>query len=176
MRNPLKLFKISEKEKKKILEQHINATKKQYLSEKDETKEIYSFSKDYEGKKGYSDIDDQDFFDLMSKGDIDLGFDAVGVADIERMKKDKGYEREVKKPKEMNSGEMKESYQYSVPSIIKDLKDATEITDEMIDLIMNGDEEALLDAETMFGYTDEGRVRRGILDKLDYLYGISTGI
>jgi hypothetical protein len=34
---------------------------------------------------------------------------------------------------------------------------------------MNGDETALEDAKIMYGYTDEGTVRRGILDKLDYL-------
>lgn len=175
MRNPLKLFKISENEKKKILEQHINATKKHYLPKKSETKEIYSFSKDSEGEKGYSDIDDQDFFDLMSKGDMELGFDAVGVADIERMRMEKGFERNFKKPKNLNSGEMTEAYQYSVPSIIKDLKDSTDITDKIIGLIMRGDDEALSDAETMFGYTDEGRPRRGILDKLNYLHGIGDG-
>jgi hypothetical protein len=97
MRNPLKLFKISEKEKKNILAQHINATKKQYLSESQENNEIYSFKNPSEKSKGFSDMDDTDFYELLTKGDLDLGFDAMGVADLKRIKSEKTPERVVKK-------------------------------------------------------------------------------
>jgi hypothetical protein len=175
MRNPLKLFKISEKEKKNILAQHINATKKQYLSESQENNEIYSFKNPSEKSKGFSDMDDTDFYELLTKGDLDLGFDAMGVADLKRIKSEKTPERVVKKPKQISREEMTES-QYPVRLMIDDLKEATGITDEMIELIMGGDEQALSDAELMFGYSDDGKVRRGILAKLDRLFGLNTGI
>ena len=170
----MKPFIISEQEREEILKKHVEATGRQYLPEsKHETDEIYSFkdTKHYPSS-GYSDIEPKDFDEF----DFDLGFDAPSMADIKRLEKldkkaSKGFLD--KKPKftghesELDE-EMTEGY--SVPQMIRDLKSATEITDAHLDDIMNGDETALEDAKFMYGYTEDGKPRRGILDKLDYLF------
>lgn len=170
----MKPFVISEQEKEEILRKHIEATGRQYLPEsKRETEEIYSFKNDNTAPStGYSDIDTKDFDEY----DFDLGFDAPSLADVKRLKKlDKKASKGFLDRKPKFSGHEKEldeelSEGYSVPQMIRDLKDATGITDAHLDDIMNGDETAFEDAKIMYGYTDEGTVRRGILDKLEYLY------
>jgi len=169
----MKPFTISEQERDEILRQHIEATGRHYLPEsKHETEEIYSFkSNNSAPSTGYSDMDLRDFDEF----NFDLGFDAPSLADVKRLedldkKASKGFLG--RKPKFMGHEiELDEelSEGYSVPQMIRDLKDSTGITDAHLDDIMNGDETALEDAKIMYGYTDEGTVRRGILDKLDYL-------
>jgi|688.fasta_scaffold35289_1 hypothetical protein len=169
----MKPFTISEQEREEILRQHIEATGRHYLPEsKHETEEIYSFKNDTSAPStGYSDMDLKDFDEF----NFDLGFDAPSLADVKRLenldkKASKGFLG--RKPKFMgHEMELDEelSEGYSVPQMIRDLKDSTGITDAHLDDIMNGDETALEDAKIMYGYTDEGTVRRGILDKLDYL-------
>ena len=170
----MKPFIISEQEREEILRKHVEATGRQYLPEsKHETDEIYSFAdKKKTPSSGYSDIDIKDFDEY----DFDLGFDAPSMADIKRLEKSdkkasKGFL--YKKPKfTSHEKELDEelSEGYSVPQMIRDLKSATEITTAHLDDIMNGDETALEDAKIMYGYTEDGKERRGILDKLDYLF------
>ena len=176
----MKPFIISEQEKEEILRKHVEATGRQYLPEsKHETDEIYSFTNPkFSQSSGYSDIDIKDFDEY----DFELGFDAPSMADIKRLEKldkkaskgflDKkpkftGHEKEL--DEEMTEG-------YSVPQMIRDLKDATGITDAHLDDIMRGDETALEDAQIMYGYTDEGTVRRGILEKLDFLFNKENSV
>ena len=176
----MKPFIISEQEREEILRKHVEATGRQYLPEsKHETDEIYSFTNPkFSQSSGYSDIDIKDFDEY----DFDLGFDAPSMADIKRLEKldkkaskgflDKkpkftGHEKEL--DEEMTEG-------YSVPQMIRDLKDATGITDAHLDDIMRGDETALEDAQIMYGYTDEGTVRRGILEKLDFLFNKENSV
>jgi len=169
----MKPFILTEAEKQEILQKHINATSRQYLPEsKHETEEIYSFA---DPKKtpssGYSDIDMKDFDEF----DFDLGFDAPSMADIKRLEKldkkaSKGFLD--KKPKYTGSEvELDEelSEGYSVPQMIRDLKDSTEITSAHLDDIMNGDEKALEDAILMYGHSKDGKPRQGIIDKLEFL-------
>jgi hypothetical protein len=63
-----------------------------------------------------------------------------------------------------------EMSRYSIPQMKRDLIDATGISQEELDAILAGDEDALEEAKVTYGYTDEGRVRFGILDKLDFLF------
>lgn len=170
----MKPFIISEQEREEILRKHIEATGRQYLPEsKHETEEIYSFKNDTTSPStGYSDMNLKDF----NEYNFDLGFDAPSLADIKRLEKlDKKASKGFLDRKPKFTGHEKEldeelSEGYSVPQMIRDLKDATGITDAHLDDIMNGDETALEDAKIMYGYTEDGKVRRGILDKLDYLY------
>lgn len=174
----MKPFVISEQEREEILRKHIEATGRQYLPEsKHETEEIYSFKDEKNPmSSGYSDIDMKDFDEY----DFDLGFDAPSMADVKRLEKlDKKASKGFLDRKPKFTGHEKEldeelSEGYSVPQMIRDLKDATGITDAHLDDIMSGDETALEDAKLMYGYTEEGTVRRGILDKLDYLFNSSN--
>jgi hypothetical protein len=169
----MKPFILTEAEREEILQKHINATSRQYLPEsKHETEENYNFAKPKKTPStGFSDIDMKDFDEF----DFDLGFDAPSMADIKRLenldkkaskgflhKKPKYTGSEVKLDEELSEG-------YSVPQMIRDLKDSTEITTAHLDDIMNGDEKALEDAKTMYGYTKEGKIRQGIIDKLEFL-------
>ena len=168
----MKPFIITEEEKNKILHQHIEATSRQYLPEsKHETEEIYTMRDKKTPSTGYSDMDMKDFDEF----EHDLGFDAPSIVDIKRLKKlDKSAVKNMfkKRPKftgsEVELDEEMDSY--SIPQMKRDLIDATGISQEELDAILSGDEDALEEAKVTYGYTDEGRVRFGILDKLDFLF------
>ena len=170
----MKPFIITEAEKERILQKHIEATGRQYLPEtKHENHEIYTFKDKYGSPStGYSDIDMKDFDEF----DSDLGFDAPSIADIAILKKlDKEASKNFGKRRPKFSGHEKELDEdihdsYPIPKIIRDLKASTEITDEHIEDIMNGDEQALEDAKTMYGMTEDGKLRQGIIQKLEVLY------